>query len=57
MGLSGCETPEDVNDIRCFAPVAALKAAARLLDENVRARIKELTEIANKNRNFGFGMS
>ncbi len=56
-GLSGCETPEDVNDIRCFAPVAALKAAARLLDENVRARIKELTEIANKNRNFGFGMS
>ena len=56
-GLCGCETPEDVDAVRSFAPVAALKSAAKLLDENVRAKIKELTEIANQNRNFGLGMS
>ena len=57
MGLCGCKTPEDVDAIRSFAPVAALKSAARLLDQNVQVRIRELTKIANENRNFGFGMS
>ena len=56
-GLCGCETPQDVEDIRSFAPVAALKSAARLLDQNVRAKVKELTKIANQNQNFGFGMN
>ena len=56
-GLSDCESPQDIESIRCFAPVAALKSAARLLDENVRMKVRELTKIANKNRNFGFGMS
>ncbi len=56
-GLCDCETPQDVNAIRGFAPVAALKAASRLLDENVRAKVRELTEIANQNRNLGFEVS
>nr|MDJ0775561.1 hypothetical protein [Mastigocoleus sp. MO_167.B18] len=56
-GLSDCETPQDVNAIRGFAPVEALKSAARLLDQNVRVRIRELTKIANENRNLGFGVS
>ena len=56
-GLCGCETPQDVEDIRSFAPVTALKAAARLLDQNVRVRIRELTQVANQNRNLGLGMS
>ena len=56
-GLSDCETPQDVENIRGFAPVEALKAAARLLDENVRAKVRELTKIANENRNLGFGVS
>ena len=54
-GLSDCETPQDVEDIRSFAPVTALKAAARLLDQNVRVRIRELTQVANQNRNLGLG--
>ena len=57
QGLADYEVPQDVEDIRSFAPVAALKSAANLLDKNVRMRIKGLTEIANKNRNFGFGVS
>ena len=57
QGLADCECPQDVDNIRCFAPLGALKSAARLLDKNVRARVKELTKIANKNRNLGFGMS
>ncbi|KST63537.1 hypothetical protein [Mastigocoleus testarum] len=56
-GLCDCETPQDVNAIRGFAPVAALKSAARLLDENARAKVRELTKIANQNRNLGFGVS
>ncbi len=56
-GLSDCESPQDVDSIRSFAPVIALKAAARLLDENVRVRIRKLTQIANENRNLGFGVS
>ena len=57
MGLSDCDTPQEIDAIRSFAPVTALKSAARLLDENVRMKVKELTEIANQNRNLGFGMS
>ena len=47
QGLADCEVPQDVEDIRSFAPVAALKSAVKLLDENVRARVKELTKVAN----------
>ena len=47
QGLADCESPQDVESIRRFAPVAALKSAARLLDENVRAKVRELTKIAN----------
>ena len=53
-GLSNCQTSQDIENIRSFAPVAALKSAVRLLDENVRARVKQLTEMANLNLNFGF---
>ncbi|MEM7578388.1 MAG: hypothetical protein AAF316_00805 [Cyanobacteria bacterium P01_A01_bin.80] len=57
QGLSDCQTSQDIENIRSFAPVAALKSAVRLLDENVRNRVKQLTKIANLNRNFGFSIS